>query len=312
MTDKKPFTLSPPQQEVVDTRGRPLQVVACAGSGKTESISRRIASLIAEDQGETYYAPRIAGWGMTFGFPLGVFAGSRVNFVGNHEYGNAAIMRHFGRIGLSYGFTIPLLWAFETDFKYYRTVSAAMSMALIPAGFYLGNVIVGDRSYSAGRSALVVIAGTIAAATGAIIPTWWEAETEELHVALGLAGSVGGTILGFRYHEPREYGLWQGVFMGISATVGSGIGMSIPFIAKADDHRAYTIPAVAGAWGGLFLGEFMSNALFERAPRDRREAAARVDIPLAWEWPSLVYAALFNTGDTRGIEARVDCIRVAF
>lgn len=40
--------LSPSQQSVVDLRGSDLQVIACAGSGKTESISRRVAALIAE------------------------------------------------------------------------------------------------------------------------------------------------------------------------------------------------------------------------------------------------------------------------
>jgi len=42
------LTLSPAQQRVVDHRGTDLQVIACAGSGKTESISRRVAALIAE------------------------------------------------------------------------------------------------------------------------------------------------------------------------------------------------------------------------------------------------------------------------
>ncbi len=40
--------LSPPQQEVVRHRRSHLQVIACAGSGKTESISQRIAGLIKE------------------------------------------------------------------------------------------------------------------------------------------------------------------------------------------------------------------------------------------------------------------------
>src|SRR4051812_17630238 len=42
------ITLSEAQKEVVNHRGVDLQVIACAGSGKTESISRRVASLIAE------------------------------------------------------------------------------------------------------------------------------------------------------------------------------------------------------------------------------------------------------------------------
>lgn len=41
-------TLSTAQRTVVDYRGSDLQVIACAGSGKTESISRRIAGLVAE------------------------------------------------------------------------------------------------------------------------------------------------------------------------------------------------------------------------------------------------------------------------
>ncbi len=44
------FSLSTAQQQVVDHRGGHLQVIACAGSGKTESISRRIAALIGEGE----------------------------------------------------------------------------------------------------------------------------------------------------------------------------------------------------------------------------------------------------------------------
>lgn len=42
------FQLSESQQRVVDHRGSHLQVIACAGSGKTESVSRRVATLVAE------------------------------------------------------------------------------------------------------------------------------------------------------------------------------------------------------------------------------------------------------------------------
>jgi DNA helicase-2/ATP-dependent DNA helicase PcrA len=46
------FVPSPEQREIISHRGGHLQVIACAGSGKTESIARRIASLIADDQVE--------------------------------------------------------------------------------------------------------------------------------------------------------------------------------------------------------------------------------------------------------------------
>jgi len=40
--------LSPEQERIIAHRGGHLQVVACAGSGKTETVARRIASLLAE------------------------------------------------------------------------------------------------------------------------------------------------------------------------------------------------------------------------------------------------------------------------
>ena len=45
---KPAFTPSPEQQKVIAHRGGHLQVVACAGAGKTEAISRRVSTLIEE------------------------------------------------------------------------------------------------------------------------------------------------------------------------------------------------------------------------------------------------------------------------
>jgi len=48
--DSSPLMLSDSQKEVVEVRNRPVQVIACAGSGKTESISSRIAALLYENE----------------------------------------------------------------------------------------------------------------------------------------------------------------------------------------------------------------------------------------------------------------------
>src|SRR4051812_49635290 len=42
------FVATPEQQQVIAHRGGHLQVIACAGAGKTEAISRRVCSLIEE------------------------------------------------------------------------------------------------------------------------------------------------------------------------------------------------------------------------------------------------------------------------
>ncbi len=41
--------LSPPQLRAVLHRGSDLQLIACAGSGKTETVAQRVAALIDED-----------------------------------------------------------------------------------------------------------------------------------------------------------------------------------------------------------------------------------------------------------------------
>lgn len=272
-----------------------------------------LLSVIVSEQGNEETARHIGSWGSMIGFPLGITAGAFSRFVDNHEYGNAAIMRHFGRIGLVYGFTIPLLWSIENDFRNYPTVSSACAMCLLPAGFYLGKTIVDDRSYSSGRSGLVVIAGMMGAATGWIIPSWWESETPELGVAMGLAGSVGGTLLGFFYKREQEYKLWQGIFMGLSATIGAGVGVSIPLLSKAEDHRAYTVGGVFGAWGGLYVGERLSKALFENSARDRRASLDNIDFPIAWEWPLLAGAALAKSRSENGRPVVKTCLmRMSF
>jgi DNA helicase-2/ATP-dependent DNA helicase PcrA len=45
---KEPFIPTSEQQAVISHRGGHLQVIACAGAGKTEAISRRVCSLIEE------------------------------------------------------------------------------------------------------------------------------------------------------------------------------------------------------------------------------------------------------------------------
>ncbi len=40
--------LSEAQKSIISHRGADLQIIACAGAGKIESISRRVASLLAE------------------------------------------------------------------------------------------------------------------------------------------------------------------------------------------------------------------------------------------------------------------------
>ncbi|MFZ4618492.1 MAG: UvrD-helicase domain-containing protein, partial [Rectinemataceae bacterium] len=43
-----PFPLSEAQSNIINHRGCDLQIIACAGAGKTEAVSRRVAAILAE------------------------------------------------------------------------------------------------------------------------------------------------------------------------------------------------------------------------------------------------------------------------
>jgi len=42
------MALTESQQEAIDVEGRNLQIIACAGSGKTEVVARRVARLLKD------------------------------------------------------------------------------------------------------------------------------------------------------------------------------------------------------------------------------------------------------------------------
>jgi hypothetical protein len=247
-----------------------------------------ISFLLANSTDFKYY-DELRGWGQMILFPLGIFAGSKVNFAGNFEYGDASIMTTSSKFGLLYGFMLPL---FFKDFssKEYIGFSTGFSMLFIPTGFYIGKLLVGDKHYSSGRSALITTAAVMGALSGALFPTLWEENQKEVYAATTLIGHLLGTTFGFNYMHERSYTFGQGMFMAASAVVGTAVAEAFPLIAQADGnkyHRVYTTCGIIGSWGGLMLGEILSRALFEKSGRDNPKTAS-ISLPALYQLPILI------------------------
>jgi hypothetical protein len=234
-------------------------------------------------------ANQLRGWGQMVGFPLGIFAGSFAKFSGNFEYGDASIMTSTSKFGFLYGFMIPMFFT-DIGSQEYVSVSTGLTMALIPAGFYLGKLLVGDRHYSSGRSAFITTSAIMGTITGALIPTLWEDKNKEMYAATTLVGHLLGTLYGFEYMNDRSYTFGQGMFMAASAVVGTAVAEAIPLIAQTDFtkyHQAYTAAGFVGSWGGLMLGEILARALFEKSGRDNPKSVSvsfpgLLQAPLIW------------------------------
>ncbi|MDD5673509.1 MAG: hypothetical protein PHC61_05060, partial [Chitinivibrionales bacterium] len=218
--------------------------------------------------------------------------GSKVNFAGNYQYGNLDIMRFFGRSAWLYGFLLPMYSGGRDTFQY-NLAASALTMGLIPAGFYAGYKLVQGHDYSSGRGFFIETTGIMGGLTGWLLPTLFNANfdsTADRRIIISsiFAGHILGTALGFKYEEQNSYTFFQGVFTAFSAGCGSAIGLSIPLLAHADSSKPYIIAGLIGGWGGLFAGEYLAKSLFEITGHDQKQSHLDISFPLAYEWPSLL------------------------
>lgn len=241
-------------------------------------------------QGEYYYdnprSGKVAAWASMAGFPAGIYLGSRVNFTGNGQYGNASIMTDFSRWAYLYGFMLPLYGSGNSE-KTYLSAATGLTMALLPAGFYLGYRITEGEDYSSGRSFMVTSGGVMGTITGTLLPALFRSENRRVYVTSTLLGHAGGTMFGFKFRKENRYTFGQGVFMSFSAAAGAGVALSMPLIARSDNDRFYTIMGLSGGWGGYILGEKLARSIFDTSEKDR-QAASNVSFPVIWQWPALL------------------------
>jgi hypothetical protein len=233
------------------------------------------------------------------GFPIGIYIGSRMTYADNYAYGNASMMTNLSRAASLYGFGLMgVVTNFEGDSpETFVSIGSALSMGFIPLGFYIGNKIVGDRDVSSGRSIMTLTAGIGGAVSAALIPTWFEYEEGvNLFFACAMLGHIGGTALGFNYHKDLEHTFAQGTFTAVSSVIGIGIGLSLPLLASADTHQAYTVAGILGCWGGFFLGEHLSLSLFEKDRHDNRTSDVSLSFPGLASVPFLFISQQFAGG----------------
>jgi len=231
---------------------------------------------------------QIKAWFSMFGFPLGIYLGSKLRFVDRDDGGKVTLMGYFSQTaGYLFGFGLPLYFFDPTgdNPRDYLTASSFLTMSLLPAGFYAGCKIAGDRHISAGRGSLPYVSGILGGLSGLAIPTLFDLDYDKLSIIRTLAtttlvGYGGGTMLGLLYHPAVDYTYWQTVFIGASSGAGALMGVAFPLIGKVkDNHKPYVIMGVTGAWAGFFLGEWLSRSLFEKSDRDRGASGLSVSLP---------------------------------
>ncbi len=232
-------------------------------------------------------------------FPAGIYLGSKSTLASNHQYGNAAVMRYFGRSAFLYGFLLPLYptGLFKTTESYFRTASL-LTMGLIPCGIKAGHSLSKIEEFSSGRSLFLETSGIMGALSGfgvgfLILPSLHSTSSEiEKNTILTsvLVGHAAASYFGLNYHKERRYTMSQAVFSSISAAGGTALGLSIPLLMDANGERPYITAALLGGWAGLLIGEQLSISLFDYSGRDKNANSCpnRVSFPVAYEWPLLL------------------------
>jgi hypothetical protein len=235
---------------------------------------------------------KILAIGAMVGFPLGIYLGSRLNIVGNYQYGNADIIRFFGRSAWLYGYLLPLYGSGGNKYDY-NLAAAGLTMALVPAGLYTGYKLVQGHDYSSGRGFMIEATGIMGATTGLLAPLLFDLDFDgttnrRILITSIMSGHALGTMLGFKYKPEESYTFFQGVFTALSGACGSALCLSVPFLAQADDEKPYIAAGLIGGWGGFVAGERLAKSLFEVSGQDKRQSNVDVSLPIAWQWPLLL------------------------
>jgi len=229
------------------------------------------------------------------GFPLGIFVGSRLTSADNYAYGNASMMTNLSRFAPLYGYGLVAMatnLGSESDGR----VASALSLGMIPAGYYIGKKIVGNNDIASGRSIMTLTGGIGGAVSGLCLTSLFEYDEPNLYFASAILGHIGGSFLGFNYHSNLNHTFAQGTFTAVSSLVGIGLGISIPLLASADEYKVYNIAGMLGCWGGFFLGEHLSLSLFEKNRHDSRGNEVSVSFPGLASIPFLVLNQQFSEG----------------
>lgn len=249
------------------------------------------------------------------GFPLGIYLGSRIKVVGNCQYGNADIIRFFGRSAWLYGWLVPMYGSGGSRYDY-NLASAGLTMALVPAGLYTGYRLVRGHDYSSGRGFMIEAAGVMGGLTGLLTPMLFDVDdfTDDTErrvlITSIMAGHALGTTLGFKYKSGESYTFFQGVFTGLSGVCGAAVGLSAPFLAQAKDDKAYIAAGLVGGWGGFLAGEYLAKSLFEVASQDKRQSGLDISFPVAYQWPLLMSGYLgAKNSDGKPVAAELVSIR---
>ncbi|MCX7726691.1 MAG: hypothetical protein N2053_07555, partial [Chitinispirillaceae bacterium] len=273
--------------------------------------------MLLQNTGEFKYTNELYGWSQMLLFPAGIFAGSKVKFAGNFEYGNASVMTSLSKFGIMYGFALP--WIFSPpneNNRNYLTYSTSLSMIFIPTGFYVGKILVDKYGpFSSGRSVFITTCGVMGSLSGLVIPTLWDEKQQEVYPITLMLGHISGTLFGFNYMKKRSYTFGQGMFMIASAVVGTAVAEAFPLIAKVENtHKPYVIFGLLGSWGGLVGGEALARSLFEKSSRDNSMAdrysvklAGIYQLPLLW-----AYSKSKSFKENKNIEIRVPVVEVSF
>ncbi len=256
---------------------------------------------------------KITAIGSMLTFPLGIYLGSISKLAGNYQFGNADIIRFFGRSAWLYGALLPMYGSGGS--KYDRSLAfSGFTMCLMPIGIYGGYKLVKDHDYSSGRGLLIETSGIMGALTGLLVPTLFNTDFDHdrgICITSTLAGHALGTAFGFKFKEENSYTFFQGGFMAFSAMCGSAVGLSFPFLAKADSSNPYIIAGLMGGWGGLVAGEYLAKTLFESDTHDQKLSKVDISLPVVYQWPLLLKTHVHER-DRYGhvVDNRVDMVRV--
>lgn len=142
---------------------------------------------------------------------------------------------------------------------------ATTSLLTAGAGFFVPYALTKNIEFTMGEATLAVYGQTRGMLHGAMLPLLFDSNTEyRVALGLGLAASIGETMLGYRWAKKNKFSEGQAFATGIYSDFGMAIALGATHALGLYEYNDYeanvaALSTLAGAAGGFWLGNKLAK-----------------------------------------------------
>ncbi|MCH7521498.1 MAG: hypothetical protein IIB42_07365 [Candidatus Marinimicrobia bacterium] len=172
--------------------------------------------------------------------------------------------------------------ASERDLSWQK-INTVLQVAGYPLGTYLGHRLYGNRQYSFGDAALLIVGRGAGALYGFLLTDLLDFDFDEDNMGwrwLVMAGGLGGVAGMDRYMRSYDFTFGQAAMLTLGGVAGAAFAAGFGVILEIDEVKYYELAAIGGSLGGLVLTRRIVNPRLESSRAQGPETGPQLNLAL--------------------------------